>query len=510
MMFISIILDRIAVAQNLNLALAAKGRIYQDYHTDADEIRDLMIALLGDVSGKVILEPCAGEGAFLRSLDQVPKLVDAVEIDGRHAETLGANSPYWVNVQKGDFVDHFVSGELASSLILRNNYDAVICNPPYGLRFSTDYRKAIKRRFKSIYARESYGLFMHFAISQLSFGGRYVFIVPDSFLTSFNHRPLREFLAREAAPTEIIQFKSKRFETVNFGYGNLCIIAGNKRAMRPSDTIRWFDAISFDGELNADILRDIDCSICAENLLSTVERGWVHPNIEKSAAIFGSDSLLGDIAECRTGIYTGDNSTYCGFDATRPPKRTNGHPIDWQSEVRQTRLSSEEMARGILSEPSYVPFIRGGHRKPFEATNSALQWSVEAVEAYRSNKKARLQNSQFYFRKGLAIPMVTSRRISASLMNDAVFDQGVVGVFPHDENMIDFLLVYLNSKFVSDNIKKIIGPGANNSANYVKRIPIPKITASEIQRAKELVDRSRAVSWEETYTDRETFVESLV
>src|SRR5262249_40020328 len=119
-------------------------------------------------------------------------------------------------------------------------YDAVISNPPYGLRLSYNFRRDLKARLGRFYVRESYALFLRFSIERLKRGGLYVFLIPDTFLTSHNHQPLREFLLREAPPTNLILFASKRFGSVQFGYGSMCVIAGT-RCSNQQQPVRWLD-----------------------------------------------------------------------------------------------------------------------------------------------------------------------------------------------------------------------------------------------------------------------------
>ena len=487
--------------------------LYQDdrtqaFYTDADEIRHLMMALLGDVTGKNILEPCAGHGAFIKDLLGQPRSVDAIDVDTNSIQVLKRTFGKNISVKHGDFIDYFIGGALHSSINLQTNYDALICNPPYGLRFSKEYRALIKKKYQSLYARESYGLFMYFGINCLKENGRYVFIVPDTFLTSRNHRPLREFLLKQARPTEIIQIASSRFETVNFGYGSLCIIAGQKEQLKPSHEIFWYDARTATSKLNLKITQKAEI-VSGNYLIKQFSDGWTHPKTHSHLPKGENFVSLGEIAECRTGFYSGDNERFCGYCSKNPPRRLNGHPIEWDSFVHQGTLTEAEKMIGIKGAKSYVPFVRGGHRQPFEDTFSAVNWSLDAIEHYKSDSKARFQNAGFYFRRGIAVPMVTSGRISASLMKDSVFDQGVVGIFPHEESFIDFLLIYLNSTYVSK-LKKAINPGANNSANYIKRIPVPILDDAIKLEASRIVEKSRLKGWESSLSEREHFIDSLI
>lgn len=478
---------------------------FQAFYTDADDIRFLMQELLGNVNNKKILEPCAGEGAFLDGLTGKPSLVHAVDIDENHINCLHQRFGESIHSIHLDFIDSFVSKNLFDTSPILSDYDAVICNPPYGLRFTVEYRKTIKKRYPNMYARESYGLFLYFGINSLATGGRFVYIVPDTFFTSRNHMPLRQFLVEQTTITDIIQFRSKRFETVNFGYGNLCIIAGYKTKPTSHSHVRWADSRKSNNSLRTEL------ASASENvpwvyLQENATTGWIHPKIRREIQFPDTAILFGDVAECRTGIYTGNNQKFCAYDAANPPSRANGHSIDWERDVSKGMLSAKEKKSGLECESPYVPFIRGGHRHPFENTRHAIKWSNDAVSFYANDKKARLQNHRFYFRAGLAIPMVTSGRLTASLMDNAIFDQGVVGVFPHDDNYIPFLLIYLNSQIVSK-YKSLISPSANNSANYIKRIPIPIIQAELLAKAKVVVEKAKSIGWEETATERQIIVE---
>lgn len=476
----------------------------QAYFTNAQDIRMTMIELLGDTTGKTLIEPCFGEGAFITNLIGKPSLIDAIDIDQDHFK----NKPDIpnCNFHNLDFIDYFIHTESCNKT-LPSNYDATICNPPYGLKFTKEYRKEIKNKFPNTYARESYGLFFHFTVSLLKGNGRYVFVIPDSFMTSRNLIHMRKFIINNAKPTHIIQFKSRRFESVNFGYGNMCIIAGNKNSLKNDDKIIWIDAISSNKKLS-ELLTQSDTLVDGKYLIDSHSDAWIHPESKNSINFSRSTVTLNDLADCKTGIYTGDNERFCGYDMTYPPKRINGHPVNWGKQVI-LHPTQDEKDTGLNIDNGYVPFVRGGHREPFELTRSCIRWDKESIHYYQNNKKARLQNKNFYFKKGLAIPMVTSGRLSASEMENSIFDQGVVGVFPKDDTYHDFLLLYLNQP-ISTKLKNIIAPGANNSANYLKKITIPSVTKSELETASIIVKKARETGWISCEKERNDFIEKII
>lgn len=459
----------------------------KQHFTEAEDINCLMCELLGNVDGLSILEPSVGHGAFLGNLNGTPLSVAAVDVDPEAIRTTSSRySNLNLTAHCEDFVDLFLEDSpLYRHPVLSNEYDLVIANPPYGLYFTKEYRGRLKKAFPNLYARESYGLFLAFAVSLLRKGGRYVFLIPDTFMTSANHKPLRKFIVENGAPSHIVRFPSKRFVTVKFGYGNLCVVAGTRRAAVKTDAIKWLDAFGDDDELSLCALETAN-QFSGNELLQNVDVGWSSPASEmhnKRGSV-----TLGDVAECKTGIYTGDNCRFIGYDPLRIKRRVNGHPVDWAHSVTDLPLSQTEQADGIAGERHYVPLMRGGLHEAFETPSAAIDWSKEAIAYYKTDKKARFQNSSFYFRDGIAVPMVSAKRISATLMSNSVFDQGVVGVFPKSKDQLEPLLVYLNSQAASADIKTLVNGSANNSANYLKRLPIPVFGSTLCNVAKAIIE----------------------
>ena len=66
--------------------------------------------------------------------------------------------------------------------------------------------------------------------------------------------------------------------------------------------------------------------------------------------------------------------------------------------------------------------------------------------------------------------MVKSSYIKAFLIENRVFDQSIVGIFPKDKSKLYYILAIMNSDAINELIHTI-NPTANNSANYVKQIP---------------------------------------
>ncbi|WP_240322130.1 BREX-1 system adenine-specific DNA-methyltransferase PglX [Pasteurella multocida] len=110
----------------------------------------------------------------------------------------------------------------------------------------------------------------------------------------------------------------------------------------------------------------------------------------------------------------------------------------------------------------------------------------DAIAYYQTNKKSRFQNTTYYFKTGIGIPMVKSKSIKAFLMEDRVFDQSIVGLFPYEESKTLYILALMNSSVMNKYIH-LINPTANNSANYIKQLPYIEPTESQMNIINKMV-----------------------
>jgi hypothetical protein len=184
--------------------------------------------------------------------------------------------------------------------------------------------------------------------------------------------------------------------------------------------------------------------------------------------IMYSSIRVGDIASCVTGIYTGDDKKYIKVKE-HSVKNSKDYKIIFDDEIY--RKDSDISIDGIHSDSSFIPIIKGGNIRYIKKDLWYINWSKEAVSFYRTNKKSRFQNSQYYFKQVIAVPMVSSNSVTASLLNNRIFDQSIVGIFPNEEKYILFLLAFFNTS-ICTKLLRIINPSANNSANYIKKLPI--------------------------------------
>jgi len=431
-----------------------------------------MAELLDIHAGNSVLEPCAGGGALIDAVLAVEAEVSltAYEIHEELASRLcnqhGRDDRIEIRCRDTIFCERL---DLSESFGPR--FDRIIGNPPYGAWQSTDRRLALKLTFPGFNIRETYALFLIRCLRVLNPNGRLVFILPSTFLNLHSHAPLRKWLLKHFRIDSIDIFPSAFFPGVAFGYADLCILnvcaslAESAHKMR----LRFVDEI---GQLQSEQhLRSHSIMLKQSEVSESSDCAF--PSLVRKSLLnvrTHQGPRLGDIADCVTGFYSGDDARFLrvASSCVRGAKR---YKLIHPGEVAQLSFGQDTVTAGIEGARAFVPILKGGGGNYWKEKAWFVDWSCRAVQHYKSDKKARFQNSKYYFKKGIGFPMVTSRRPTAAVIYESLFDQSVVGIFPKDEELFYYLLAFCNSAVFWDCLK-CINPTANNSARYVAKVPV--------------------------------------
>jgi tRNA1(Val) A37 N6-methylase TrmN6 len=484
---------------------------YQAHYTTSPHILSFMLKRLKLTPGQHVLEPCAGEGHFIDAIlaEEANVEIEAYEINDKSAEKLQKKYAHLPNVRI-IHADSLVALQpsLFSKSIL---FDRIIANPPYGAWQDYSRRRSLKNLFPGLYVKETYGLFLYHCINLLSKNGRLVFIVPDTYLNLHLHKKLRIHLLRETIVEEIIIFPSRFFTGISFGYANLSIITLRKkhfedlnqknkiRIIRNLKSSEILSEISNDRNSNQNY--EID-ELLQEEVLYTPGHAFILP--EKSGVhnhVVAAKLTIGNIADVVTGFYSGDDRKWLR------PAHANVRGAKHYRVIDESLIFSElsawphgEKLSGLDGSKCFIPIVKGGSIPYVKSTEWYVEWSKKAIAEYTkpAPNKARFQNSKYYFREGIGLPMVSSRRVTAALLENRLFDQSIVGIFPHDSDLLYYILGFLNSH-VCTRLLRIINPSANNSANYVKKLPfvLPsfQIVSDVSKLVKEIIQECKTSSF---------------
>lgn len=456
--------------------MISENKIYQAYYTESTLIVNYMVDLLKLEGGEHILEPCAGDGIFVDAVLKGAEdlQIEALELNEAAYYKLLAKYAELENVSVKQ-TDTLTDIDLELQSLMGGKYDAVIANPPYGAWRTTAERKKLKKRYNGWYAKESYSLFLYRSIEALKEKGRLVFIIPDTYLNLHNHKDIRKYLLTKTKIQEIALFPSSYFPNVNFGYANLSIIALEKCSNRKECENHQFQLIqgfrSVEELGNNDLAHIATLELKQKNVLKNPNSAFLtNTNPKINACLKEIQLTIGAICDCVTGFYSGNDKQ---FLKVRSKEIRNSKRYEMVDLEKVEFDCSPLLCKGIEGEKEFVPIVKGGNTRYFKPDNWFMEWSLERVNFYKKNKKARYQNASFYFRKGIAVPMVSSKFITGALIEHRLFDQSIVGIFPKkgQEKWLYFLLAFFNSPTCNQLIRTI-NPSTNNSANYLKKIPL--------------------------------------
>jgi hypothetical protein len=303
------------------------------------------------------------------------------------------------------------------------------------------------------------------------------------------HKALRNHILTKTQIAELALFPSSFFPGVNFGYANLSIITLRKKSdykkclQNVFNVVNGFSEVEQLTNIEDEILRTY--SFTQEDVLNNPDHAFLiaeNSNILK--LINQSKFKVGDIADCVTGFYSGDDKRFLQVIS---PELKNGKNYDLVNidSVNTDYKNNAEILNGIETEQHFLPIVKGGNTKYLKPESWFMNWSKEAVQHYKTDKKARFQNPKYYFKFGIGVPMISSSSITASLIENKLFDQSIVGIFPKNESLTYYLLAFFNSP-TCNKLIRTINPSANNPANYIKKIPfiIPEKSVLELITAK--------------------------
>jgi adenine-specific DNA-methyltransferase len=468
----------------------SENKVYQAYYTKSEPIVKYMVNLLNLKGNETILEPCAGDGDFIDPIIEKFKTIsiEAFELNAKSVVNLTNKYSGFKNISVKQ-TDTLTDIDLEFYCSMGGKYDAVIANPPYGAWRNTEERKQLKKRFNGFYAKESYSLFLYRSIESLKDGGRLVFIIPDTYLNLHMHKDIRKYILTQSKIEEIALFPSSYFPGVNFGYANLSIIALEKCSdleickKNIFNIITGYRSVNELGSSNTDNIKVTNLK--QRDILTNSDFAFItNGNPKITTCIKKTATTIGDICNCVTGFYSGNDKEYLKVSNKGIRNSKKYDIVDFN---KVTLECNESMMNGIEGDKFFVPIVKGGNTKYYKPDHWFMNWSSDLVKFYKKNKKARYQNASFYFKNGIAVPMISSSSITGAIINNRLFDQSIVGIFPKQIEYLEYLLAFFNSP-TANSLIRTINPSTNNSSNYIKKIPYIRPKNSDLEKIKKNIN----------------------
>ncbi len=169
------------------------------YYTPAAIVDDIAGALAEPERKARILDPCCGTGQFLLSFLRRTKDPDCLwGYDVDRVAVRIARINLMLEFSAHDFDPHVYHADflLGKPPAVREGFDVVATNPPWGLHYGPRERARLKELFPDIGSLESFSCILKRGIDTLKEGGRLSFLLPESIMHVKSHADIRDYILR--------------------------------------------------------------------------------------------------------------------------------------------------------------------------------------------------------------------------------------------------------------------------------------------------------------------------
>ncbi len=202
---------------------------------------------------------------------------------------------------------------------------------------------------------------------------------------------------------------------------------------------------------------------------------WVSDRVKD---IFRSSVLLGDIAQPRAGLSTGDNDKY---------------EKQWfEVNINKIGFNYQDVSETRNGQHRWFPCNSGGEFRKWYGNNMIIvNWEFNGNELKNfkdeyGKLKSRPQNTKYYFKEGITWTKLSSSKFATRYKNSGfIFDDTGRSAFIEDDIgiNINYLLGFLSSKVCAEYLK-ILNPTMSFTNGDISRLPILKdqiITCTAIE-----------------------------
>ncbi|OUO64673.1 BREX-1 system adenine-specific DNA-methyltransferase PglX [Collinsella sp. An268] len=353
---------------------------------------------------------------------------------------------------------------------LSRRFDVVVANPPYmgSSRFNPFMSKWMKKRYPNVKS----DLFAAFIVRTMDYAddhGEVGIMSPFVWMFIGSYEKLRNKIIDEKTLTSLIQLEYSGFASATvpictFTFHNTHIDGYMGGYIRLSD----FVGASVQAPKALEAIQNPDCGYFYRADATTFHdipgspiAYWASKAVHKA---FLDNPRLGDLADLKMGLSTGDNDKF--------------YRRWWEvADNRITRGCKSFEQAGNESE-KWFPCNRGGkYRKWWGNITSVIDWQNhgEGILTFRKNGRlaSRPQNLTWSFKPGCSWNLITSGETSMRLIpSGMMFDQAGCMAFPKESRITSAELLSLINSSVGNYFLKLINPTLNCSPGIMNLVPI--------------------------------------
>ena len=364
-------------------------------------------------------------------------------------------------IQHGDLYAKAAAQDLlplvVQAKVLGRQFDAVVANPPYmgGKGMNAELKDYARETFPESKS-DLFAMFIERGFGWCKVSGFNAMVTIQSWLFLSSFEDMRKELLSRKSIFSLMQIGYNSFPELNskvvqcaafvLGQYNKSQFVGRyvnlNSAPQSSDKKVVFE------KRDASIIFDVDQS----NLLKIPGSALAYWANKIALNHFSSTELLGEIADLRSGISTGDNDKF--------------YRSWFEVSAGKTNFSPDKRSDG-----KWFPIVRGGDfRRWYGNRESVINLEHDGADILGSGNNFRLRSKEYYIKPGVTWSRITSGLLSFRLKTEDVnFGENSPCLFSLGNEKL--LLSILNSK-VASYFLSLISPTLSNQVIDVAKIPV--------------------------------------
>lgn len=340
--------------------------------------------------------------------------------------------------------------------VLSGVFDAVVANPPYmGSKYLNPKLKAhLKARFKG-YEKDLFSAFIVHCFSTTKLGGRLGFMSPFVWMFISSYEELRQLVIDKYQLSSLVQLEYSGFDGATVPICTFCLRNTRTASYRGSFIkLSEFRGAENQAPKTLEAIKNRECGwffTCKQNDFSAMPGSpiayWVSDRMRQ---IFKEGTPLGEIAEPRNGMTTGDNDRFLRFW--------------WEVPRAACAINESHVTR------RWVPYNKGGpFRKWYGNYLHVIRWTNDGEEV-RNFESSVIRNPNFYFSTGITWTLLSSSYFGCrDLPPGFVFDVNGMSLFCEESfkpRILGLLCSNLSAQFL-----RLINPTLAFQCGDIAKLP---------------------------------------
>lgn len=341
---------------------------------------------------------------------------------------------------------------------LAQKYDVVVTNPPYmgASNMNPKLNDFIKKNYVD-YKSDFFSSFVIHCSEMAKKSGYCGFFTPYVWMFIQSYEKMRNYLYNQTTIETLIQFEYSAFEEATVP---VCTFAfQNRHVQKKGCYLRLVDfrgGMEVQRQKTLEAIENHDCGFYYEQSTDNLSKipgspvaYWASSSV---FSIFKNGKSLEQIADCCTGMQTGNNDKY----------------VRYWFEVSSCDFNSKDISFG----KKWVKYNCGGESRKWYGNHwRVINWENNGYSV-KHEKGSVIRNEPHFFQEGISWKRIGSSDFFLRYLPEGfIIDQAGDSMFFQNRNALYYVLGFVNTN-VALSMFKFIAPTLNLTAGNMNKLPI--------------------------------------